>query len=117
MRRSCLREGQAARLMDSTSGGSRHDQRRIRSGETEDLGSIYIAAAQVREDTAVPNRSGLRMLRPGISRKVRDGTPATFTVVSSSEITTTVPSGATTGSVQVTTPSGTLTSNIVFRMQ
>jgi uncharacterized protein (TIGR03437 family) len=35
-----------------------------------------------------------------------NGTAALFTVVSSSEITTTVPSGATTGNVLVTTPSG-----------
>jgi uncharacterized repeat protein (TIGR03803 family) len=43
-----------------------------------------------------------------------NGTAATFTVVSSSEITTTVPSGATTGTVQVVTPGGTLSSNIPF---
>ena len=43
-------------------------------------------------------------------------TPATFTVVSSTEIATTVPSGATTGPVQVTTPSGVLMSNVPFRV-
>jgi uncharacterized repeat protein (TIGR03803 family) len=41
---------------------------------------------------------------------------ATFKVVSSSEITTTVPTGATTGTVTVTTPSGTLKSNVEFRV-
>ena len=46
-----------------------------------------------------------------------NGTTATFTVVSSTEITTTVPKGATTGSVQVTTKSGTLTSNVNFQVQ
>jgi len=45
-----------------------------------------------------------------------NGTAATFKVVSSTEITTTVPSGATTGTVQVTTPGGTLTSNVSFRV-
>jgi uncharacterized repeat protein (TIGR03803 family) len=45
-----------------------------------------------------------------------NGTPATFTVVSASLITTTVPAGATTGRVRVTTPSGTLVSNVVFRV-
>jgi uncharacterized repeat protein (TIGR03803 family) len=45
-----------------------------------------------------------------------NGTAATFTVVSSSEITTTLPVGATTGKVQVTTPSGTLSSNVSFRV-
>lgn len=45
-----------------------------------------------------------------------NGTATTFVVVSSSEITTSVPAGATTGTVQVKTPSGTLTSNVVFRV-
>ena len=45
-----------------------------------------------------------------------NGTPATFTVVRPSEITTTVPVGATTGTVQVVTPSGTLSSNVPFRV-
>jgi uncharacterized repeat protein (TIGR03803 family) len=44
------------------------------------------------------------------------GTMATFTVVSGTQIKTTVPSGATTGFVTVTTPSGTLTSNKKFRV-
>jgi uncharacterized repeat protein (TIGR03803 family) len=43
-----------------------------------------------------------------------NGTAAAFTVVSATEITTTVPTGATTGAVQVTTPSGPLSSNVVF---
>lgn len=43
-----------------------------------------------------------------------NGTPAMFTVVSTSAITTTVPSGASTGRIKVTTPSGTLTSNLPF---
>jgi hypothetical protein len=41
-------------------------------------------------------------------------TAAAFTVVSASEITTTVRSGATTGTVQVVTPGGTLSSNVAF---
>jgi uncharacterized repeat protein (TIGR03803 family) len=45
-----------------------------------------------------------------------NGTAATFTVVSSTEITTTVPSSATTGKITVTTPSTTLTSNVNFRV-
>jgi hypothetical protein len=42
--------------------------------------------------------------------------PTTFTVVSSTEISTTVPAGATTGPIQVVTPSGTLTSNVNFQV-
>jgi len=45
-----------------------------------------------------------------------NGTPATFKVVSGSEIKTTVPPGSTTGPVQVNTPSGTLTSNVNFQV-
>jgi len=45
-----------------------------------------------------------------------NGTPATFTVVSKSEIKTSVPKGATTGKVRVKTPHGTLTSNVNFRV-
>jgi uncharacterized protein (TIGR03437 family) len=43
-----------------------------------------------------------------------NGIAAPFTVVSASEITATVPAGATTGPVQVTTPSFTLLSNVAF---
>jgi uncharacterized repeat protein (TIGR03803 family) len=45
-----------------------------------------------------------------------NGTAAVFKVVSSSEITTTVPTGATTGKVEVVTPGGTLSSNAPFRV-
>ena len=46
-----------------------------------------------------------------------NGTGAAFKVVSKSLITTTVPTGATTGTVEVTTPRGTLKSNVVFRVR
>jgi uncharacterized repeat protein (TIGR03803 family) len=45
-----------------------------------------------------------------------NGTAATFTVISGTMITATVPSGATTGTVSVTTPKGTLSSNVKFRI-
>lgn len=45
-----------------------------------------------------------------------NGTAAAFSIVSASEITTTVPSGATTGFVEVTTPGATLKSNTKFRV-
>lgn len=45
-----------------------------------------------------------------------NGTTATFTVVSATEISATVPSGATTGSVTVTLPTGKLTSNVAFNV-
>ncbi|HXJ93875.1 MAG TPA: choice-of-anchor tandem repeat GloVer-containing protein [Terriglobia bacterium] len=45
-----------------------------------------------------------------------NGTPATFTVEASSVIKATVPAGATSGTVEVVTPSGTLSSNVPFRV-
>jgi uncharacterized repeat protein (TIGR03803 family) len=46
-----------------------------------------------------------------------NGTTASFTVVSATEIETTVPAGATSARVQVTTTKGTLTSNMPFRVE
>jgi uncharacterized repeat protein (TIGR03803 family) len=43
-----------------------------------------------------------------------DGTPATFNIVAATEITATVPAGATTGQIQVTTPGGALLSSGPF---
>lgn len=45
-----------------------------------------------------------------------NGTPATFTVVSDSYLEATVPSGATSGIIQVTTPTGTLSSHVQFQV-
>ena len=46
-----------------------------------------------------------------------NGTPAVFTVVSPSLITTTVPAGASTGKVIVVRPGGTLSSNVPFQVR
>ena len=46
-----------------------------------------------------------------------NGTPAVFKVASPSLIMVHVPAGATTGTVQVVTPSGTLSSNVPFRVR
>ena len=45
-----------------------------------------------------------------------NGITAIFTVISGSALRATVPAGATNGAVQVTTPSGLLNSNVVFRV-
>ncbi len=45
-----------------------------------------------------------------------NGTAAEFKVISKSEIETNVPSGATTGTVEVKTTKGTLKSNVAFRV-
>jgi uncharacterized repeat protein (TIGR03803 family) len=52
----------------------------------------------------------------GATKVSFNGTAATFSVTSKSEIKTTVPAGATTGMVSVTTPNGTFKSNVVFRV-
>jgi uncharacterized repeat protein (TIGR03803 family) len=46
-----------------------------------------------------------------------NGTASTFRVVSATEITASVPAGATTGKVTVATPGGTLTSNVSFQVK
>jgi uncharacterized repeat protein (TIGR03803 family) len=53
----------------------------------------------------------------GSSSVTFNGTAAVFAVISSTQITATVPPGATTGHVQVMTPSGELSSSIVFQVR
>jgi uncharacterized repeat protein (TIGR03803 family) len=53
----------------------------------------------------------------GVSGVSFNGTAAGFSVISNSEIRTTVPAGATTGSVQVSQASGTVSSNSAFRVK
>ncbi len=50
----------------------------------------------------------------GATKVTFNGKVAAFTVVSPTEISATVPGSATTGTVEVTTPTGTLSSNVVF---
>jgi len=52
----------------------------------------------------------------GATKVTFNGVIASFIVVSSTEISATVPAGATTGKVQVTTPSATLNSNAAFNV-
>jgi uncharacterized repeat protein (TIGR03803 family) len=52
----------------------------------------------------------------GVTGVTFNGIAATFTVVSRSLITATVPARASTGTVQVVTPGGTLSSNVSFRV-
>lgn len=52
----------------------------------------------------------------GTASVVLNGVPAVFTVVSDTQIQVTVPEGATTGFVKVTTPVGILTSNVPFHV-
>lgn len=52
----------------------------------------------------------------GATKVTFNGTMATIEVYGKTELTTTVPSGATTGPVKVVTPHGTLTSNVPFKV-
>lgn len=52
----------------------------------------------------------------GTTKVSFNGTSAAFTVVSDTYLTATVPAGATSGDVTVTTPGGTLTSNVPFKV-
>jgi uncharacterized protein (TIGR03437 family) len=52
----------------------------------------------------------------GASSVSFNGIAATFLVVSGNQIKTTVPLGATTGKIQVTTPARTFSSNAAFRV-
>jgi uncharacterized repeat protein (TIGR03803 family) len=52
----------------------------------------------------------------GTTRVSFNGTAAKFTLMPPSDIKATVPSGATTGTIQVVTPSGTLSSNVAFQV-
>jgi hypothetical protein len=45
-----------------------------------------------------------------------NGVPASFRVVSGTALRATIPAGATTGYVRVTTPTGVLTSNVPFHV-
>ncbi len=45
-----------------------------------------------------------------------NGVAATFKIISASEITTNFPAGTTSGTIEVMTPSGTLSGNVVFRV-
>ena len=52
----------------------------------------------------------------GASSVTFNGTAATFTVLSATAISATVPAGAATGTVQVVTPGGTFVSNAAFQI-
>jgi hypothetical protein len=53
----------------------------------------------------------------GASSVLFNGVAATFTIVSASEITATVPAGASSGFIEVQTPAGTLISSAKFRVK
>jgi uncharacterized repeat protein (TIGR03803 family) len=92
------------------------------NGGTSDAGVVFSLSAGLSAFVQTVPTSGkvgtavkiLGMDLTGATSVTFNGTAATFKVVSSTEITTAVPTGATTGTVKVVTPGGTLSSNVVF---
>jgi len=83
--------------------------------------SLSMGLAAFVKTVPTSNRVGGRVIilgtdLTGTTSVTFNGTAATFAVVSATEITTTVPAGASTGTVKLTTPSGTLSSNVAFRV-
>jgi uncharacterized repeat protein (TIGR03803 family) len=95
------------------------------AGGTGNLGVVYslstgLGPFVVTEPTYGKIGAAVKILGTDLSAATSvsfDGTAATFTVKSKTEITTTVPTGATTGTLQVVTPGGTLSSNVPFRVK
>jgi len=91
-------------------------------GGTEGAGTVYSLAVGLgpfveTQPTSGKLEAAVKILGTnltGATSVTFNGTAAVFKVVSSSEITTTVPTGATSGTVEVTTSQGALKSNVNF---
>jgi uncharacterized repeat protein (TIGR03803 family) len=81
--------------------------------------SLSVGLGPCVETAPISGKVGMKVIILGNKLKgttgvTFNGATAVFNVASNTEITTTVPSGAITGKVQVTTPNGVLTSNVNF---
>ncbi|MFZ0279723.1 MAG: choice-of-anchor tandem repeat GloVer-containing protein [Candidatus Sulfotelmatobacter sp.] len=81
---------------------------------SEGLGPFVITVPTSREVGQCVRILGTDLI--GATSVTFNGVSASFIVVSATEITATVPAGATTGTVEVTTPSGTLQSKLAFHV-
>jgi uncharacterized repeat protein (TIGR03803 family) len=96
-----------------------------KGGNSTDDGTLFsLSAGLGRLVKAVPNigsvGAAVQILGTDLTGALAvtfNGAPAAFTVVSPTLIATTVPTGATAGTVRVVTPSGTLSSNVPFQIQ
>ena len=94
-------------------------------GGTNNLGTIFSLSVSLGPFVELQETSGkvgaavniLGTDLTGATSVTFHGTAAVFKVVSASFIKTTVPQGATTGTVEVKTPHGTLNSNVVFQVR
>jgi uncharacterized repeat protein (TIGR03803 family) len=93
-------------------------------GGSDDIGTVFQISVGLRPFVATLPTSGsagssVKILGNNLAQTTTvtfNGIPATFTVVSSSQVTATVPAGATSGRVTLTMPKGTLKSNVEFRV-
>jgi uncharacterized repeat protein (TIGR03803 family) len=117
--------GPTAGLIQATDGGlyGTTTQAEFDGGQSNDgtVFSLYVGLGPFVETQPTSGEVGaavkiLGTNLTGATSVTFNGTPAVFEVVFSSEITTTVPAGTTTGAVQVVTPNGTLSSNVPFRV-
>jgi len=94
------------------------------NGGTDSVGTVYSLTNKLPAfvHTITPGGAvGARVVILGNTLKGAtavsfNGTAATFTVVSATEITTTVPAGATTGKIKVTTPTATFNTDKTYRV-
>jgi uncharacterized repeat protein (TIGR03803 family) len=94
-------------------------------GGTSELGTVFSLSVGLGPFVETVPTSGkigavIRILGTnltGASRVTFNGEPAVFSVAGPTEITATVPAGATTGTVQVTASAGALLSNVAFRVR
>ncbi len=97
----------------------------VNQGGSNGEGAVYSINTGLRPFVEVSPISGsvgssVTILGSGLTATTSvtfNGTPATFTVVSASEITTSVPTSATSGRIEVVTAHGTLRSNVNFRIR
>jgi uncharacterized repeat protein (TIGR03803 family) len=114
--------GPVAGLVQSTNGafyGTTYE------GGTNNIGTVFLQSVGL--DSFVETVPGSRPVGgsviilgnnlTGSSSVTFNGTAAAFTILSNTEIKATVPTGATTGPVEVVTTGGTLTSNAAFQVQ
>jgi uncharacterized repeat protein (TIGR03803 family) len=95
------------------------------AGGTVDFGTIFsldLGLGPFVQTVPTSGRVGQQVLvlgnhLAGATSVTFNGAPAAFTVQSPTAIRTTVATGATTGPVQVVTPTGTLTSNVNFQVE
>jgi uncharacterized repeat protein (TIGR03803 family) len=92
-------------------------------GTTTDLGTVFSLGVGLGPFVETVPTSGIEGATviilgtdlTGATKVSFNGTPAKFTVISGTEMKTTVPANAKTGTVEVTTPGGKLKSNLIFR--